>query len=851
MKITKPDDALLLQGYHARGGNPALMVTVAYVTDADGACMSEQDVWPWLLTHFADEPFDAGFKKERGVFGVAGAAHAPGGQAVKAMSVRVRVGSLEKSLHVHGDRFWDRGPGSWQISPAAMFATMPVTLNRAFGGAACPENPYGRGYFQESEPAQGLALPNIELPGDPIVSPADRPPVATFSVLPSGARSRMQWVGKVDSAWERERFPWLPDDTDARWFDGVPGDQAQNAYWQGDEAWSVQGMHPVQEVVSGSLPGLRPRLLVRRHGDTSPESATEAVMDLDTVWLFPNEQRVMVMYRAAVAVAREDAADIAALGVFTERLADAPRTAADWDQHWREQDGASAQDRALERPQPSRDPQALADHEAAVQRWADELKDDIQRSLDEGADHANRAIAGLQKNGPVAAGLDLPRAQAPRIMPVPVKHAGAMPPAMSADQFEASLKADIQASLDEGQAVMQATVRDIAAQNGMDPEDLLEHIEAVRHNALSASDKTLAEHLAQADIPEDMRDELLGRARIFQDEMDAMQAQFDTMAVAPAAASRGSGDAGNAGDAGIPRGPTPTVLTAADVQARAKAGQSLTGMSLTGLDLRCMDLSDADFTDSVITDCEFNEARLCRAVFDRTVIKGCGFDQANLTSSSWHMADVEKAGFSGARLEQARLTDATFLGCHFTQADLSGAILDASSMGESIFDGACFIQASLAVTSIWACRGASADFSHGRLAGVRIDSECDFAQSRFVQTDLRGASLQKSGFRQASFNEADLSDAFVCDCDLGDTTGWRIRAQRTDFKNSRFTNARWTAANLFEASFDHAVLENVDLSGSNLYAIETRTAFVRGVQVQGALLSRTRLLQDHAAGGGS
>lgn len=857
MKITKPDDVLLLQGYHARGGRPALMVTLAYVIDADGTRMAEQDVWPWLLSHFPDEPFDSGFKKDRGVFGVAGSAFAPGGQAVKAMSVRAQVGALHKTLHVHGDRFWDHGLTGWLISPATPFASMPITLDRAFGGDACPENPYGQGHFSGSEPEQGLPLPNIELPDDPIVSLADRPAVATFSVLPAGAASRMALVGRVDHAWERERFPWLPDDTDPRWFDGVPGDQGQNTYWQGNETWSVHGMHATQTDVSGRLPGLRPRLLVRRQNGDGADVAGEAVLDLDTVWLFPNEQRVMVMYRAAVAVVREDAADIAALGVFTEHADDAPWTTAQWDQHWRDSTDADDADTLVQDvPQSAEDAQTLtqvrADHAVTVQQWKDDVLGDIQDSLDEGARQANQAIQGMQRAMPPGIDLDLPVITAPRVAALP-----AFPvvdrSAMTADEFKASLKADIDASLAEGEAAMETAVRDIAEQMGLDTDDLLEQVQAARQRPSQADGKTLADHIANIDMPDDIREDLLARAEEFQTTMDAMDAKLDAMFGVPVSASGAGVD--DASETTTEKSESPEraatlVLTRDDVQARAAAGQSLSETVLSGLDLTGINLGAADFTGAIITDCDFSQSVLDKAIFDRANVRGCMFAQADLKASSWHASDIENTRFSGAQLEQARLTDATITACQFDAADLSHAVLDGSILGESGFDGASLVQASLAVTTFWACHGKTVDFSRGRLAGLRIDTECDFGQSSFVQADLRGSSLQNSRFVNADFNQSDLSDAFVSACDLTGTTGWRATARHTDFKNSRFHNARWPAANFFEASFDHAMLENFDLSGSNLHAVDTRTAIVRGLQVQGALLSQTRLLQDHAAGGG-
>src|SRR5690606_13647215 len=139
---------------------------------------------------------------------------------------------------------------------------MPVGLARAYGGAEWGDNPYGRGRSDDgSEDFEGVALPNVELPSHPILKPTDTPATATFGPHPLGSIARTRWLGRLDVAWMQRRLPWLPDDTDPRWFDRFDPAQCQAAYWRGDEPWFVRNMHPRREEVRGNLPGLRPRLL--------------------------------------------------------------------------------------------------------------------------------------------------------------------------------------------------------------------------------------------------------------------------------------------------------------------------------------------------------------------------------------------------------------------------------------------------------------------------------------------------------------------------------------------------------------------------------------------------------------
>ncbi|KLU21460.1 hypothetical protein EOS_35895, partial [Caballeronia mineralivorans PML1(12)] len=320
MKITKPDDVLILLNQVAVSGQLHTCVTIGYVAEAGGTLLTEQQAWGALLAQFGDTPFDAGLKKARGTFAVAGSAFAPRGTRVPALEVRVRMGALEKSLHLYGDRRWEFGPLGWRQSEPAPFATLPVDPMHAFGGDGWLENPAGRGYCSDPSAADGMLLPNIEWPHAPVLSPGDRPPAATFWPLPPGSPQRLRLIGTVDARWQRNRFPHLPDDTDPRYFDAVAEDQCASGYWRGDETYEVAGMHAELPVVRGRLPGLQPRLLWRTDADTNTNQVWEAPLELDTVWLYPNDMRVLVLYRVLIPAAGLDGSGPQALYVHTGRM---------------------------------------------------------------------------------------------------------------------------------------------------------------------------------------------------------------------------------------------------------------------------------------------------------------------------------------------------------------------------------------------------------------------------------------------------------------------------------------------------------------------------------------------------
>ncbi len=126
-------------------------------------------------------------------------AHAPDGQPVKQMDVSVQVGSMTKTLRVHGPRRWQRTLGLTQLSEPEPFTRMPLHYGLAYGGTrwygegdeklceALLANPAGLGYAGRKTVAQmdGEPAPCLEDPKRPVRKPGgDYAPIA-LSAVPS------------------------------------------------------------------------------------------------------------------------------------------------------------------------------------------------------------------------------------------------------------------------------------------------------------------------------------------------------------------------------------------------------------------------------------------------------------------------------------------------------------------------------------------------------------------------------------------------------------------------------------------------------------------------------------------
>ncbi|MHC1711422.1 MAG: DUF2169 domain-containing protein [Solidesulfovibrio sp.] len=329
MKIYKKNElAFAITPYGAAGGNYISLAAMAFfdLTAPEGL-LTEQDLWKAVPDALGPGGvLDPGLPKMRGEVLVAGAACAPRGSQTQGLRPRIKVGSLDKSLAVFGDRFWLPDGAASEPRP---FAAMPLVYDNAFGGPDVPANPTGKGTAPVALPDGRVAvpLPNIEGPGHLVVSKDDRPEPTGFGPLDITWPQRARYNGTYDARWKAERWPGFPDDTDFLLFNRAPADQWITDFFRGDETFAIENMHPDMPTVSGILPGLRARLFVtllagyKLFADpaTFTETFVEVPMRLETIWLFPTILRGLVLYRGSIPNADDEARDVARIYAAWER----------------------------------------------------------------------------------------------------------------------------------------------------------------------------------------------------------------------------------------------------------------------------------------------------------------------------------------------------------------------------------------------------------------------------------------------------------------------------------------------------------------------------------------------------
>lgn len=287
----------------------------------------EPAMWDFVKDELAGKALDLGMPKLRGEVLVHGRACAPGGQPVPAMQVSVAVGKMRKALLVFGDRHWQlegRLVGRLGISEPESFAEMPLSWNRAFGGAGFAANPLGKGWLPAKAEVHLHPLPNVEPPDGAMTSPDQSPVPAGFAPWELTWPQRGSSSGTYDEAWLAEHAPGLPPDAEWAMFNAAPLDQRIDGFFAGGEAVTIAGMHPTRPIIETRLPRLRPRAFVTREDGEQPRFS-EVPLTLETVWLFPHALTGIVAWRGVVTVAEDDGSDIRHLLLAYEHQDTAPR----------------------------------------------------------------------------------------------------------------------------------------------------------------------------------------------------------------------------------------------------------------------------------------------------------------------------------------------------------------------------------------------------------------------------------------------------------------------------------------------------------------------------------------------
>ena len=879
MRVIKPLRlGLLTRPYSLRGQHRLGVSVMAWATLSEAAVLlPESEMWEAAQSVLdEDEALDLGIPKPCGEFLVSGRAWAHDPAQTGTCAVSVRVGSLEKSLIVSGDRQWTGGAsGKPAIGPAQPVVGVPVDWHHTYGGKDVEENPVGVG-----ADAASRALPNVEplegrmtRPGQPGV------PVSFGPVSPIRPR-RFARAGKYDEKWLTHGFPGLPDTLDPHFFNTASPDQ----WWTGQDGvdsaldYDIWNMHPTQARLSGRLPDWRARcFVIRAQPKAVPQAAPDLIdrvaslesvaLRLTTVWFFPDRERVLLMFQGSCTCATDDGADIE---LIMPALEDAGATGRP-DAHYRQtlanrlepEHGAlyALRDSDLVPAHAMRDMMtegsggdAMNRPQVVNQRERGRLlrEDMLQRAQAMGHDAAEYPLEGEMPG--LATLDDLPhyvRGMRRRTREAKVRMGRAQREndarlsetfAPESKQSMAQLKQDAKAPPAggpptfgapgaEAELLDQARQADAAPDSPMSVQALQATIAQARHD-LSQLYRHAAHHQAPAEQAPG------GRSK-------RMRRRVETL-------MQGSRDLSGLDLTGVD-------LSGMDLSAARAHGVWMEGANLSGVSLAGTDLLNAVLT----------RAELAGTCLDGTNLTGANLGHVQATSATFMGARfdatvLDGAQLSGCDLSQSRWSDcmpagATLIDCVLAQAELDNVVFwQDARLARCRFDTArlnrvvwldCTLEAlAFHEAALVACAWVQVDFeSPLHLAHARLETCCavDCDLSGAVFTD---AHLTSCNFRGLLMDHADFSRARLMSCDLSQASLRQAVFQAADAKESLFMGCDLTAADFRDADLIDALMQKsdyrlTDLRGANLFRTDiSQSRLDDSTRTTGAYIKQVKTL---------
>jgi hypothetical protein len=236
---------------------------------------------------------------------VLGSAHAPGGRAVASLPVVLRIGALEKTCIVHGERVYYDGIAGLTTTSPLPFVTRPIRYELAFGGSDTSDpdprrhviderNPVGRGIARHQAslidtPAHAIEYPNTK--------PGKGGPAGFGPISPAWLPRRVL-AGTYDDVWARTKKPLLPNDYDPAFALCAPADQRSPQPLRGGERLGLIHLSP-----AGLLAFELPTIRLELHSRFGRKRVAHDPPMLATVLVEPDEQRLSLVWQSGLRVA--------------------------------------------------------------------------------------------------------------------------------------------------------------------------------------------------------------------------------------------------------------------------------------------------------------------------------------------------------------------------------------------------------------------------------------------------------------------------------------------------------------------------------------------------------------------
>lgn len=705
-------------------------------------------------------PSDFALLKPRGECFVIGKAWAPGGRPTTMLACGFKLGPIEKSFAVFGDRRWKKGLVRSMSEPEP-FTEMELRMERAYGGPGFAANPYGCG---REELDGELPVPNLEQARDLISSPASKPDPVVIGPLPVGWPERMRYAGTYDQYYLRERWPWLPSDFDWRFFlEAPPDQQLREGFWRGDERIEFRNLHPSISSVRSRLPAIAPRLFIDiEHAGNA--SFSEIRLVLDTVTWNAETGKLLLTWRGLVEVPSESLDEVRHLFIAHDPLDGPMRSSSELKARF---DALLAEEEKEEEEAEGEEPPSVTAAPRSEPEPEPEAEDDAEPEPTPEERELEAKMAALEAQL-AEMGIELPKEQEQEAEPPDPKELLAKLEASGADvppelaQLLAELAEPEQPEEDE-------------AEEPPPPEPP----PAPEGRALVEARLAAGEPLTELDLT---GVDLSGLDLSGQDFSGSILREANLAGVTLSGANLSGCVLAE------------SELERADLREANLVGADLNDASLPWADLRGATLEDADLEGARFVGARLDGVKGARAVFvaaemSEAVLSGGDFTEADFERAVLDRADLSRAILKDATLEGASAQAARFERAVMTKCRGEGLRASEARFGSIDAEDSFWERAELTRADFSFATLTRADFSDAVLIGTEMDG-CAMRQARFDRANAHSLCARKADLMEASFESADLSFADLRGANLFGAELWRANVTSAELELANVTRTK-------------------------------------------------------------
>lgn len=690
-----------------------------------------------LSTKLLRYPMDFAPHKAHADILITGHCHTPEGKPAMTLPVTMRVGSYQKSVMVYGDRYWLDDNRTTRPLP---FVRMPMTWEQAFGGRGFDDNPIGKGITEITFPdgQRAIPLPNVEQPSNLLTVRGQQVSPAGFGPIPDMWPTRMKKFGQIDDDYKKKRWPWYPKSFDWVFFNAAPEDQQIRDDLRGDEELVFEHLHPNIWQYRSFLPGLRIRCflteLVRAHQDLR-----EIPTRLDTVWVCPEEEKLILVWRGHLPVKTEKLLEVFNLFVMTEPIQTPPRE--------REEVIALLHDAIvrMEAEDEELEPEAESDDEEETEE--DESEETAEANEANPVEGGEPASAGEKNQG------DLGRADKPAEMEAQQSQT---------DQYEVEVTSTAE---EEAPEDTEDSIEEAAEESPDEAEKLsLTRIKDMIEARASFHGCDLGGlDLSSLDFSGlDLREAILEGAILIRANLSG--ANLSSAVLGDANLREGNCVEVNFADADL----TGAWLTKANL-----TGANLERADLSKACLREARLSSVQARDSIFEEADLSSARLDNADLTGADLSKATMHHAQFTGSNMSDVAIEEAWGRGVEAQRANMTKVRGAKANLCGADFRGIEARGSVWEGAQLHGAKFVGGSLN----------EAELSDANLAQTTFEA-CEMKQSRLNKASLYGATMRRANLFAATLDEADLTRTDMRESNLYGATLMDAKLENTRLENA-------------------------------------------------------------------